>query len=413
MSVFQPIIGIAVFISIAWILSENKKKIPLRFIGWGVFSQILLALIFLKMPAGVHIFSPLNKAVNVLQDVTQEAAGFMFGYLAGGVTPFEVKTPEANFIIAFRVLPLILVVSAISALLFYLKVLPTIIRVFSALLQKTFKISGPLGFGAASTVFLGTIEAPLMIKPYLTKLTRSELFSLLSCTMATVAGTVMVLYAGVLKQVIPNPMTHLLVASLMSVPAAMMIAAIMIPETNLQPSKKKKFDQLALGYRGPFDALIKGTVEGVQMIINIVGVIITFFALIYLFNRVLAGVGISHSIQQILGVLLRPLMWLTGISWNDSALAGELMGTKIILNEFVSYLELSKVYSQFSDSTRLILTYCLCGFANLGSLGIVVGGLSTLLPERRDELIQLGMKSLVSGNLAVLITGAIAGLIAG
>lgn len=404
-----PFFGILVFIFFAWIFSEERRQIKWIFVAKALALQFVVAFLLLKIPFFVSLFSKLNNVVIVLQEVTDKASVFLFGYLAGGAAPFEMNHPENNFIIVVRVLPLILVISALSAVLFHWRILPAIIKAFAFVLQKSLGISGPLGLGGASTVFLGTIEAPLIIKPYLQRLSRADLFALISCSMATIAGTVMVLYASVLEKTVPNAMMHLLVASLISVPAAMLIARVLIPvsATNDRQDDSAKLES---PYEGTMDALLKGIADGMNMILGVIGVILVFFALIYLINKGLAVLSPEWSLEYLLGILLRPIVYLTGIPWSESAVAAKLMGTKIVLNEFVAYLELSKDVS-LTENSRLILAYALCGFANLASAGIIIGGLTTILPERRKEIAALTFKSLLSGNLATLMTAAVAGIL--
>ncbi|MGE0633432.1 MAG: NupC/NupG family nucleoside CNT transporter [Pseudobdellovibrionaceae bacterium] len=403
------LLGLFVFIFIAWIFSESKKEVQWIFVIKALVIQIVTAIVFLKSPFFVDVFSKLNVVVITLQEVTDKASTFLFGYLAGGPAPFDAVHAENNFIVAVRVLPLILVISALSALLFHWRILPMMIRFFAYALKRTLGISGPLGLGSAATIFLGTIESPLLIKPYLKQMNRADLFALISCSMATISGTVMVLYASILEKVIPNSMAHLLIASLISVPAALLIARVMIPAD----VRKNSIDEpitLPSPYANSMDALLKGITEGMNMIVGIIGVILVFFALIYLLNKGLSVLSGEWSLELILGYALRPFMWLTGIPWDETLFAGKLMGTKIVLNEFVSFFELSKMPNALSESSRMILIYGLCGFANIASAGIIIGGLTVTLPERQQEVAVLTFKSLISGNLATLMTAAVAGL---
>ena len=313
--------------------------------------------------------------------------------------------PENNFIIAFRVLPLILVIGALSAVLHHWGILPAVVHALAFILKKTIGISGALGLGSASSVFLGTIESPLFIRPYLDKLTRSELFGLITCSMATIAGTVMVLYASVLKSVVQEPTTHLLTASLLSVPAALLLAHVMVPPLN-PAINESVVSQSKSPYENTFDALMTGISESLTMVLNIVSVILVFFAFVYLTNRSLGLLAKDLTLQAVLGTLLKPFMTLIGIPAAETSAAADLMGTKIILNEFVAYLELAKA-AELSQSTRIVMTYALCGFANFASAGIIIGGLTAIMPSRKSEISALTFKSLLSGNLACLMTAAI------
>jgi len=406
----QSILGLIVFVGIATAFSKDRKNISWRFVAIGISMQFLVATLLLKFPFISHGFSFLNKGVILIQGVTDRSSQFLFGYLSGGAAPFAMASPENGFIVAFRVLPLIVVVSAISALLFHWRIIPIIVGLLGRTLQKTLKLSGDLSLGSAATVFFGTIEAPLLIRSYLRTMSRADLFALISCSMATVSGSVMVLYSSVLTGVIPNPLTHLLVASIMSVPAALLLARVLIPQTSSGDSHDSNYN-LKSPYSSSFDAISKGISEGMNMVLGIIGTILVFFALIYLANEVLGAIYPALSLESLAGTILRPLMWLTGISWEESHAAGKLMGTKIILNEFVAYLEFSKLGTSFSEHSKLVLSYALCGFANLGSVGIIVGGLSSIIPERKSELTSLTVLSLLSGNLATLMTAAVVGLL--
>jgi len=404
--VLQSLLGILVFIGIAFAFSKNRRAISWRFVAACLGLQIIVAALLLKFPFVSEALSFLNKGVVLIQSVTDRASQFLFGYLSGGATPFEVAAPENNFIIVFRVLPLIVVVSALSAVLFHWRIIPLIVNFLGRALQRFLRLSGDLSLGSAATVFFGTIEAPILVRTYLTTMSRADLFALISCSMATVSGTVMVLYSSVLESVMPNPLTHLLLASIISVPAALLLARVLIPgEDDIR--HQNQTSSLKSPYSGTLDALTRGTQEGMSMLLGIIGSILVFFALIYLVNEGLSLLRPTLSVEGILGTVLRPLLWLTGISWEDSLIAAKLMGTKIVLNEFVAYMELAKNTETLSGHSNLILTYALCGFANLGSVGIIVGGLSSIIPERRVELASLTLLSLLSGNLAALMTAAV------
>lgn len=407
----QAILGVLSFILFAWIFSEHKRNVEWKFILKGVGLQLAFILILLKVTFITQIFSWINRGVIVLQNVTDRATQFLFGYLAGGPSPFIESNPDSNFIVVFRVLPLILVVSALSALLFHWKIIPLIVKGFGLILGKALGIRGSLGLGSAATVFFGTIEAPLLIKPYLAKMNRSDLFALITCSMATVSGTVMVLYSRILTLVLPNALTHFIVASLMSVPAALVIAKIMIPNHHAPGVISDGDAELVSTYENSLDALTRGISEGLAMIFGIIGTILVFFALIYLANEGLSLINSNLSVESMMAFCLRPVMWLTGIEWSESLIAAKLMGTKIVLNEFVAYMELAKTANELNPKSLMILTYALCGFANFGSAGIIAGSLSALFPERKKEISQLTLRSLVSGNLATLMTAALVGLL--
>lgn len=415
MSFLQPLLGVLAFVLLAFALSADRQRIPWRRVGLGLLIQTVLGVLFLKAPILGDFLLSLSKGITALQNVTARATQFMFGFLAGGPTPYQVTTPEANFIVAFQVLPLILVVSALSAVLFHWGVLPRVIGWMAYGLQKSFRISGVLAFATASSVFMGIIESPILIKPYLSKLSRSELFTLLCCGMATVAGTVMVLYASVLQPALPGAMAHILTASVMSVPAALILSQIMVPPEQDHLDALTSFEYTSTS-QSTIDALMQGTREGTSMVVNIAATLIVLFACVYLLNDILALLPLAKplTIQAIVAIPLRPLVWFTGIPWAETSVAAELMATKTILNEFVAYLQLSKLPKGSLDArSQIIMVYNMCGFANLGSLGILVGGLGSLMPERRTELVGLALRAVLIGTLATMMTGAIVALLHG
>lgn len=414
MHLLQPLFGIFVFIVIAWLISEKRSAIQAKIIIAGLLAQFLLGLLLLKTPGVQEIFLSLNALVNAVSQATEAGTSFVFGFLGGGNAPYDTTHPENSFILAFRALPLVLVISAISSLLYYWRVLPLLINIFSWALQKSLGISGALGLGAAANIFVGMIEAPLLIRPYLNKLSRAELFALMSCGMATIAGTMMVLYASIVGSVIDGAMGHILTASLLSAPAVLMLAHIMIPEQ--QQSKSPTQLELTASASSSMDAITKGTINGMQLLINIIAMLIVFVALVHLANQIFALIPFSDNepltLQKILGWLMAPLVWLTGIPWSEAPAAGALMGIKTILNEFLAYLHLADMdNSVLSPHSKIIMLYSLCGFANLGSLGIMIGGMGAMAPERKDEVVELGFKSIIAGTLATLMTGALAGML--
>lgn len=408
----QGLLGLAALVGLAGLISENRRRIPVKTVLIGLAVQFILAFLLLKIPLFRDIFLLLNKAVIILEKATTAGTSFVFGYLGGGVPPFAETYPGSSFVFAFRAMPLVLVISALSAVLFYWKILPWVVRAFSWLLQKTLNIGGAVALGAAANVFLGMVEAPLMIRPYLKNLTRSELFVTMTCGMATVAGTVMVIYALILGPVMPDAMGHILIASIISIPAAIVIALLMIPETEEITSGRVELPQTA---SGTMDAVVKGTSEGIVLLINIIAMLIVLLALVELTNLILgilpAWGDRPVSLQRLLGYLMAPVVWLIGIPWSEAPTAGALLGTKTILNEFIAYVDLAGLPDGvLSPRSRMIMLYALCGFANLGSLGIMIGGMGAMAPERRDEIVALGFKSILAGTMAACMTGAIIGL---
>ena len=408
----QSFIGLFVLAALAWIISENRKQVSWKGALAGILVQLVFAGILLKVPISQNIFLALNKLVISLEEATKAGTSFVFGYLGGGSLPFEEKYPGSSFVLALQALPLVLVVSALSSLLFYWRILPYIVKAFSFVLEKTMNLGGALGLGVAANVFVGMIESPLLIKPYLQVMTRSELFSIMTCGLATIAGTVMILYASILKVVIPDSIGHILIASIISAPAAITVSRLMIPETGKGTAGKLMPLQTATS---SMDAITNGTIDGLKLLLNIVAMLIVLVALVCLVNQALSIIphigGKPVTLQRLLGYVMSPIVWLIGIPWAEAQTAGGLMGTKTILNEFIAYLELANLPDgALSLRSRLIMTYALCGFANLGSLGIMIGGLGSMVPERKNEIVALGMKSIVAGTLATCMTGAIVGI---
>jgi len=411
--VIQPLLGILVFLGIAWIISEERNKVKYTTILTGILVQFAIAGILLYIPIFKKIFIFLNNLVLSLEAATKAGTSFVFGYIGGGTPPFILQDPGSNFILAFQALPLVLVIGALSALLFHWKILPTVVKGFSFLLQKTMNIGGALGLGASTTIFLGMVEAPLVIKPYLKKMTRSELFSLMTVGMACIAGTVMVLYATILNNVISDPLGHILAASFIHVAAAITIARIMVPEAGAETAGNLLPQPAATS---SMDAIVKGTLDGLQLLLNIIAMLVVMVALVHLANALIGLLpnvtGQPLTLQRILGFVMAPIVWLFGIPWPQAQTAGFLMGTKTVLNELLALLEMARLPTgALDDRSRLIMTYALCSFANFGSLGILIGGLGSLAPERREEVVNLGVKAIVAGTLATCMTGAVIGIL--
>ncbi|MGD8943099.1 MAG: nucleoside transporter C-terminal domain-containing protein [Desulfobacterales bacterium] len=409
----QSIAGILVFAGIAWCLSENRRRVSPMIPLVGIAIQLAVGLILLKLSVFREFFLLLNRLVLSLQAATNEGTSFVFGYLGGGTLPFKESFPGASFILAFKALPLVLLMSALSALLFYWKVLPLVVRAFSWALQKTMRVGGAEGLGVSANIFVGMVESPLFIRPYLKDMTRSEIFTLMTCGMATIAGTVMVLYASILSEKIPDVMGHILTASIISVPAAVTISKIMVPETATPTGGQLSAAEPA---SSSMDAITKGTLQGIELLLNIVAMLVVLVALVYLVNLILGLLpdigGAPLTLQRILGMMMAPVVWLMGVPWSEAFTAGALMGTKTILNELLAYIDLSRLSPDaLSPRSLLIMTYAMCGFANPGSLGIMIGGLGTMAPGRRSEIVALGLRSIVAGTLATCMTGAIVGII--
>ena len=399
----QSLIGIAGILFLAWVVSEKRSAIPWRAIWSGLLLQLALAVLLLKLPFAKDAFLALNDALLGLEKATEAGTALVFGYLGGGPAPFIVSQENSNFILAFRALPMVLVVSALSALLFHWGVLQWLVRVISWLLERIMRVGGVIGLSTAANVFVGMVEAPLVVKPWLARVSRGELFAIMACGMASIAGTVLFLYASILGRILPDAVAHLLIASIVSAPAALVVAFLMVPPEGEATGGKLDLRSEATG---SMDALTRGTLDGAQLLINIVAMLIVFVALVTLVNLAIA----PYTLQGMIGWCLQPLAWLAGLPWSEAQLGGQLLGTKTVLNELVAYIDLSNM-SGLSERSRLLMTYALCGFANFGSLGIMIGGLSTMCPERRAEIVSLGFKSIIAGTLATCLTAAAVGVV--
>jgi CNT family concentrative nucleoside transporter len=415
MQELQSAFGMVALLAIAWALSERRAAVSFRRAAIGLAVTFACATLFLKVPQVTVAFSAINHAVDAIADATKAGTAFVFGYVGGGTLPFELKVPGAEFSLAFQALPVVLVMSVLTSLLFHWHILPPIVRALSWVLERTLGVGGAVGLSAAANIFLGMIEAPLFIRPYLINLTRAELFVVMTAGMACIAGTVLVIYATMLAPVIPDAPAHLVVASVLDAPAAILIAMIMIPD----PEGPRTGATLA-GARKPaastMDAIVQGALTGLELLLAICVMLIVLVALVHLANAILGLLpdvaGAPISLQRGLGLVMAPICWLMGIPWSEAATAGSLMGIKTILNEFIAYVELSKLPPDALDPrSRLIMLYAMCGFANFGSLGIMIGGLGTMAPERRADVTALGLKAIVSGTLSTCLIGSIVGVL--
>jgi len=395
--------GMAGLLGLAFALSEARRAVPWRAVLMGVALQVLLALVFLKVGWVKNLFLQLNDVLLVLDKATAAGTSLVFGYLGGGDTPFALKEGGSTFILAFQALPIVLVMSALSSLLFYWRVLPAIVRALSWLLERAMGVGGVVGLSAAANVFVGMVEAPLLVRPYLARVTRGELFAIMVGGMASIAGTVLFLYAKVLRDAVPDVVAHLMIASILSAPAALAVSFIMVPPGKATGGQDLRLESDA---SGGMDALTQGTLQGAQLLLNIVAMLVVFVALVALANFAIA----PYTLQGLLGWLFAPLAWLCGLPWSEARAGGALLGTKTVVNEFVAYLDLSRM-SGLSERSRTLMTYALCGFANFGSLGIMIGGLGTLCPERRGEIVALGIRSIAAGTLATCLTAASVALV--
>ena len=413
MDQLQSLLGFLTLPFLAWLFSEGRKHINFRTLIAGLLMQVCLALILLKFPGSQDVFLWLNRGVRALAESTQAGTGFVFGYLGGGPPPFDEKNAAFTYILAFRGLPLVLVISALTSLFFYWRIIPWVVNGFAWILTRAMGIGGVEGLGAAANVFIGMVEAPLFVRPYLSRISRSELFTIMVCGMATIAGTVMVLYASILQSAVPGIMGHLLVASIVSAPAAITISKLMVPEVSTASEEALAAPR---GARSAMDAITKGTIGGIQLLINIIAMLVVFVALVYLINlflRFLPQVsGEPITFQRLVGYVMAPVAWLMGIPLSEAVTAGGLMGVKTVLNELLAYLNFAALpQGVLCERSRLIMIYAMCGFANFGSLGIMIGGLGAMAPERRDEIVGLGIKSIVAGTMATCMTGALVGML--
>ncbi len=413
METLQSALGLIVLTSIAWALSENRGAVKIKVALTGIGLQVIIAYVLIKFPPLKHLFTTLNYLVLTIQSATEAGTSFVFGYLGGGPLPFALTHSNASFILAFRALPMVIVLSAITAVLTYWRILPWMVRGFAFLLEKTLGVGGAAGLGTAANIFVGMVEAPLFVRPYLQSITRSELFIIMSAGMATIAGTVLVLYATFIDRLIADATGHLLTASIISAPAAITIAKLMVPETESQSTGYLVPDAPAMSV---MDAIATGTQNGLKLVLNITAMLIVLVALVHLMNAVLGlfpeFYGSAVTLERLLGYLMAPVAWLMGIPWKEANTAGALLGTKTVLNELLAYLQLAELPTgKLSERSILIMTYALCGFANFASLGIMIGGLTTIVPQRRNEVVSLGLKSLVAGTLATCCTGAVVGIL--
>lgn len=418
----QSALGIFALLLIAWALSENRRAVSLRQAAVGVVVTFVAAVILLKLPIVAHAFGAINDAVGTISAASRAGSSFVFGYVGGGPPPFDLKAPGADFILAFQALPIVLVMSVLTTLLFYWRVLPPVVRGMAWLLERTLGVGGAVGLSTAANIFLGMVEAPLFVRPYLKQMTRSELFLVMTGGMAGIAGTVLVLYATLLAPLIPDAAAHFVVASVLGAPAAILVSLIMVPKTSDKRTGGTLEDPRVasdpeMDVSSTMDAIVKGTSAGLELLLNIVAMLLVLVALVYLVNAILGLLpnigGAAISLQRLLGLVMAPVCWLMGLPWDQAITAGSLMGTKTVLNELIAYVEFSKLPADALDArSRLIMLYAMCGFANFASLGIMIGGLGVMAPERREEINALGLKSIVSGTLTTCLMGAVVGVLA-
>ena len=419
---FQGLIGLSLIVLAAWLLSEDrgavlgKKLAGWRWVGGALLLQLLLALVIVRVPFVWDIVMLANHAVSAIEKATLAGSSYMFGYIGGADLPFALKEGvQAPLVIAFQILPLVIVFSALAALLWHWKILGLIVRGLSWALQRTMGVSGVVGLSGGANMFLGVVESPLVIRAYFEKMSRSELFMVMVLAMSTISGAILVLYSQTLEKTVPGAVGHMISASLISLPAAVLLARLMVPGDAGDDTQVAAADT-SLKYESSIDAIVRGTMDGVQLFLAVIGVIIVIFALVNLVDQILTLLpfvdGSALSLKRIFGWIFAPLMWTLGVPWGKAGEAGALMGTKAILNEYVAYLEMAALPAgTFGVRSQLIVTYALCGFANLASVGLLVSTIGTLCPARRADVAALGMKSWIAGNFASAMTGAMIGLV--
>ncbi|MGH8251052.1 MAG: NupC/NupG family nucleoside CNT transporter [Steroidobacteraceae bacterium] len=410
----QSLLGIGVILLIAWSLSENRRTRPSwRWIAGAVLLQVAIALIVLRVPLIWEALRIANTAVTVLQSASLAGSSYMFGYLGGAELPFELKpgvTAPVN--IAFQILPIVIFISALAALLWHWGVLQLIVRALSWALRRTLGIGGAVGLNAGANIFLGVVEAPLVVRAYLMSMSRAELFMIMTLGMSTVSGVVLVLYSQTLAQVVDNSFGHIITASLISLPASILLARLMVPGASVIGADL----EASLRFESAIDAVVRGTMDGLTLFLAVIAVLIVVFSMVALADHMLGVLpdvgGSALTLKRIFGWVFAPLMWTLGVPWAEAGDAGALMGTKAILNEYVAYQQLATEYAgRLSARSTLIVTYALCGFANLASIGLLVSTLTTLAPARRTEILSLGFKSWIAGNLVTCMVGAVIGLV--
>jgi CNT family concentrative nucleoside transporter len=405
----QAILGIGVLLFLAWLCSENRSIVSWRLILVGLLVQGVLAGLFLHSSWLGAVLIGINGFVNAIGEASTEGTIFLFGYLGGGEFPVQ-SVSQAPYLFAFRVLPQVTVFSVVVALLWHWRVLPTIVQGLSWALRRTFHVSGAVATAGAASLFLGMIETPLVIRAYLNQLTRSEFFTVMALGMSTVAGSVMILFAVLLDSVLDDVVGHIVGASMINAVGALYLSHLFVPETQTVANSSS---QIELQYSSSMDALTRGTQDGLAMAVNVGAMLLVLISFVALGNMILAGAtgDDTITIQSLLGFVFAPLAWLIGIPWSEAGAAGSLLGTKVVLNEVIAYVQFAANTDAFSEHSRLIMLYALCGFANVGSLGILIGGLTILVPERKEEFLSIAPKSVLCGTLVNLLTGAIVGLV--
>jgi CNT family concentrative nucleoside transporter len=414
MQTLQCAFGILAMLAIAWLASERRTEIVWRPVWSGIALGFVLTALIRWMPGVQDLLARANDVLDMLQEATRAGTSLVFGHIGGGQLPYTPTQPGSTFVLATQALPLVLLVSALSALLFHIGILGRIVQAFAWVLRRTMGLGGVVGVSAAANAFVGMVEGPVVVRPFLPRLSRGELFMTMNCGMATIAGTVLVLYATMLKPLLPDALGHLLAASVIAIPVSLAVAALMVPAPlhgEEAPLAMAREDDSAIA------AIARGTSEGLELLLNIAAMLIVFVGMVALINLGLKALpevgGAALSAERLLGIFFAPLAWLVGVPWSEAGTAGQLLGKKTVLNEFMAYADLAMLPADaLSERSRLLMTYALAGFANFGSVGIMLGGLRPLMPpERRAELGELALKSLPAGLLSTCITAALIGLV--
>lgn len=397
------LLGLFVMIGVAYSLSENKKSIQWRTVIMGVILQMVFGLVILKTTIGHDVFDTIGKGFNAILGYTGEGARFLFGSLA---TPSD----SLGFVFATMVLPTIIFMSALMSVLYHVGIMQKVVEVVARVMMKVMKTSGAESLAAAANIFVGQTEAPLVIKPFVGKMTKSEIMCLMTGGMATVAGGVLAAYVG-----FGIDAGHLLAASVMSAPAALVCAKLMVPEVEESVTAGVVKIDLPKVSANVVDAAATGASDGLKLAVNVAAMLLAFIALIAMLNGILSGIGgifgyPQISFEMLMGYLNAPVAWLLGVPWDDCFVVGAILGKKLVLNEFVGYLDLIKAKAVISERSTILTTYALCGFSNFSSIAIQLGGIGTMSPEKRPILAKYGMKSLIGGTLACYMTACIAGL---
>ncbi len=407
----QAIIGIFVVLGLACALSEHRREVRWLPILVILGIQLVIAATLIRVPFIAQHLNHLNVVVNAISSATSEGTSFVFDYLGGGQLPFELTSESPPYIFATQLLPQILVFAVLVAILWYWRVLPMLIKGVAWILQRTVRIGGAVSVAAAASFFVGMVESPMMIRGYLKSITRSEFFVVITCGMSTVAGSMMVLYVLVLGDVVDSSLGHIVSASILNIFGSILIASVMVPDDRITTAGEVED---VYKYNSFFDALTRGATDGTKVVINIIAMLIVFISLVALINQVLGLISIGGeplTLQRITAIVFQPFTWCMGIPWSDANSAGNLMATKLVINELVAYEQLGRTGGELTTRSSLILTYAICGFTNVGSVGILIGGISSLVPERRKDLLSLAPRTLISGTLVAMLTGSIVGVV--